>query len=211
MRFRQNTLLLFVLLFMKTIFSQAQQVNYAPWQHPVLQALDKNSTSLLEFHHLIDDDYYIPLAIFNKTNHQLYYVTTFGQIFDSIPVGPKLSKQLIEKTVDAFTLYLSYATVEQLTEVEQIKNLLRINGQNINNKIPKVAYYNYSSLKNAHSSLEKMQFLDNLEKFIWQQYFLLNLTLNEKQDSIFLAKQSNWKNYKPSKFSSPQSVLPLIF
>jgi RHS repeat-associated protein len=184
---------------MKTIFSQAQQVNYAPWQHPILQALDKKPTSLVEFHHLTDDDYYVPLAILDKTNHQLYYVTTFGQIFDSIPVGPKLSKQLIEKNIDPFTMYLSYATVEQLIEVEQIKNLLRINGQNIISKIPKVAYYNYSTLKNANSSLEKMQFLDNLEKFIWQQYFLLNLTLNEKQDSIFLAKQSNWKNYKPSK------------
>lgn len=187
------------LLFSNDLFSQTPIKQDLPWQHPKIAAYEKKPSNLIGFSHNGDADYFVPLAILDKNSKQLYYINTFGFVFDSIYLGPKLCKQVIDKNIDAFDLYYSFVTTEQVKEVEEIKNLLRLHGKNIEHKIPKSTYYNYQALNNSNSSLEKIQFLDNLEQYIWQKSFEINLTIAEPIDSVFERKKSQWYNFKPAK------------
>ena len=194
-----SNFLLFFLCFAFKSFTQTKIIDFAPWQHPVIQDLEKKAPYIVQFTHSTDADYYVPLAILNKNNRQIYYVNTFGFIFDSIQLGPKLFKQVLDKTIDAFNIYSRLVSVEELNEITQIRELLRKYGADINNKIPKTTYINYTELKSTTSSLAKMILLDNYEKSIWQQHLLLNLIISEKKDADFLQKKSNYENFKPAK------------
>lgn len=205
MKFRQNILLSLLLILAQSNFGQVRQINYAAWQHPILQAIEKNNSTYITFHHKTDNDYFVPLAILNKRSFNFYYVNTFGQIFDSISVGPKMFQQLVAKNIDPFVLFSKYTTIETLNEIQEIKSLVRKQGNNVKLPSPKDTYLNYSKLSSTNSSLEKIILLDDYEKLVWQQYILMNLIVKEPTDPEFSQKANSWKNYKPAKLMQHQT------
>lgn len=199
MRFISTALLILFSFLLQIPFAQTGKATNTLRQHPILKKLDRNASNLIEFHHHTDNDYYIPLAILNKGNQKLYYIDTFGQIFDSIATGPNLFKQLLTKDIDVFEIYFKLITLEQLSEIQQIRTIIRKQGNNLSKQIPQKTYINYAGLKSAASSFEKIIILDNYEKAIWQQCILMNMILKEPEDNDFIKKKSAWNNYTPGK------------
>ncbi len=198
MRTNKSILVILLLLNSAVTFSQ-QQKKIAAWEHPILKALEKKQPSLVTFSHEKDDNYFIPLAILNKTNARLYYISTFGFVFDSLPVGPVLMKELAAKKKDAFTIYTSLATSECLAELEEIKEQIRGNKFDSAKLARRQTYFNYKFLSNNSSSLEQLTFIANIEKQVWQNYQLLNLVITEKTDTAFLQKKASWSSFEPAK------------
>jgi RHS repeat-associated protein len=188
----------FLFLNISFVFSQKQN-EYPAWGHPLLKALEKKAANLITFNHDSDDIYFIPLAILNKNNARLYYINTFGFVFDSLPVGPILMKELTTKKKDAFEVYLSLVTTECLKELEEIKRLIRENKLDSTKLARRKTYFNYTLLNNTASSFEQLTLLASIEKQVWQNYQLLNLVLTEKTDAAFLHKKTSWNFFEPCK------------
>ncbi len=196
--------LFFFLISLLQLQNLTAQTKYEPWQHPVIVAYQNKLAQVVGFTHNIDADYYIPLAILKKNSNTLYYINTFGIVFDSLAIGPKLSQQLQQKNIDAFETYSKLVIVEELKEIETVKNLLREIGNKFYKFIPKATHINYSSLNKEASILEKLIQLDNYAKSSWQQYYLLNTIIEDRKDSLFLAKKRNVKYFKPAKLQLHQ-------
>lgn len=191
-------ILLIVPLLLSFLFVFSQKNNgYPAWEHPVIKAFDKKEPHLIAFSHDKDDDYFIPLAILNKTNSRLYFISTFGFVFDSIPIAPLLIKELTLNKTSAFDIYSRLVTKECLEELKGIKEQIRENKFDLKKLSGKETYFQYSSLMNASSSFEKLVLLDNIEKQVWQNHHLLNLVLTGKKDSSFISKKSGWNSFKP--------------
>ncbi|UEG49601.1 RHS repeat-associated core domain-containing protein [Ferruginibacter lapsinanis] len=193
MRFIQHYLFMLILFFSQTALSQ----NYAPWQHPVIKAADQHTPGFLALHHATDDDHYIPLAIFDTQKQQLYYVTTFGKIFDSIAVGPKLAEQIVLKNVDVFDYFSRLFTMDCLEEIHAMRTLVTIHANDLKKYLPQNSFINYTPLLSAPGSSDKLSLLDNYERSIWQQCILMNTILYQPVN--IYEKKDSLKNYEQSK------------
>jgi hypothetical protein len=199
-----------VLLLATTSVAYCQQP--AAWSHPIFKAIEKKAANIVTFSHRDSNDYYIPLAVLNKTTNKLYYTTTFGAVFDSIPVGPLLAKELASHKTNAFDVYTKMVTVATLNELEEVKNRIRT-GKPLAEKLdPHKTYLDYSVLKNDGSTLEQIVWLDNMEKYIWQQQVLLNMVLKEKDGNAFTQKKTSYGFFEPCKIKihSQKEVVGIV-
>jgi RHS repeat-associated protein len=186
-----------LLLIATTSFAYCQQP--VAWSHPIFKAIEKKAANIVTFSHKDSNDYYVPLAVLNKTAAKLYYINTFGFVFDSLSIAPMLLKELAAKKKDAFTLYTSLVTTVGLTEIQQMKEKVKDKKLDKAKIIGKQTFIDYTSLLNAVSTFEQLTMLDNIEKEVWQNHYLINLVLADKKDTAFLTKQNNFANFKPCK------------
>jgi RHS repeat-associated protein len=186
-----------LLLIATTLFAYCQQP--AAWSHPIFKAIDKKAANIVTFSHKDSNNYYVPLAVLNKTTAKLYYINTFGFVFDSLPIAPMLLKELAAKKQDAFALYPKLVTTIGLVEIQQMKEKVKDKKLDKAKIISKQTFIDYTSLLNAVSTFEQLTLLDNLEKEVWQNHYLINLVLADKKDTAFLTKQSNFASFKPCK------------
>jgi RHS repeat-associated protein len=199
MRLCKLCLLVLGLLYFSLLATSQQQSKSAAWNHPIFKAIENKAVNLVTFSHDSTDNYFIPLAVLNKTTARLYYINTFGFVFDSLSVGPVLLKELMTKRKNAFEIYTSLVTTECLSELAEVKTNIRENKLNLANLGSKQNYFNYATLKNTASSFEQLTLLADIEKEVWQHHQLLNLVLKEKTDTAFLQKKLSYTFFEPCK------------
>ncbi|MEQ1554571.1 MAG: RHS repeat-associated core domain-containing protein [Ferruginibacter sp.] len=195
MKLIKHSAFLLLLLFVghKSICQTKQPIQYAPWEHPIIQGLQQKVNYLTPIERQTEGDYFVPLAILNNRTHKIYFITTFGHIFDSIPLSTSLFNAFLNKQVDPYKFCATEVPQQCLKQIADLRQILRQKGKEANKYLPKTAFIQMDDIKAAPTSFQKMIILDKYFSDMTRLSMLLNMNVSEIRDSIYTKKTFNYQ------------------
>src|SRR5690606_2134378 len=102
--------LLFKLFLLISFSSLAQQKEYKPFEHPVIQKLEKKSEEVIGFENKQKKNWLIA-AVVDKNSNNLYLLNYIGEVVNQLPLCKDKAclvptTQILNKTLDPFEYHL---------------------------------------------------------------------------------------------------------
>ena len=149
-------------------YAQNRPVSYSRWGHPVLMQMDKKA-NVIPFGRKKGGDF-VNMAAIDKSARELYWITAFGEIFDSVSLSEKEYTDILNNKISPFDYFDTLANI-YLDFIEDAKSQLRQDGKITRNTDYINAVLHSPEIKNASSTLKKILAIDNVkEKIVLRQW-----------------------------------------
>src|SRR5690606_9703711 len=107
---------LFSLFLLISFSSLAQEKVYKPFEHPVIQKLEKKSEDVIGFENRQKKSWLIA-AVVDKSSQNIYWVNYFGEVINQLALRDSAYTQILNKTLDPFDYHLiSIESALELTD-----------------------------------------------------------------------------------------------
>src|SRR5690606_15706073 len=96
---------LFYLFMLISFSSLAQQKEYKPFEHPVIQKLEKKSEDVIGFENKQKKSWLIAAVVVKKTKN-IFLVNYIGDVINQLPLSDSAYEKILNKTLDPFEYHL---------------------------------------------------------------------------------------------------------
>ena len=96
---------LFKLFLLISFSSLAQEKNYKPFEHPVIQKLEKKSEEVIGFENRQKKSWLIAAVVVKKTKN-IFLVNYIGDVINQLPLSDSVYEKILNKSIDPFEYHL---------------------------------------------------------------------------------------------------------
>src|SRR5690606_28160767 len=97
--------LLFKLFLLISFSSLAQEKVYKPFEHPVIQKLEKKSEDVIGFENRQKKSWLIA-AVVDINSKNIYWINYFGEVVNQLALSDSACEKILNKTLDPFDYHL---------------------------------------------------------------------------------------------------------